>query len=617
MYPGVIVEYSDQSTINEIAITEVRNKPLFLALFTSDKGTEKWNRVSGKDFFSMYGNNISFTKHGQPLLQAAMSINAGAELLCKRLVASDSTLANIGIVATVTSTEAQKKNENDELLYLDDSGNATTEITDTPYTVTTTNIKYSIKSATNVSTIEAAYDSISATITGDNEYLLYVIADNGRGTSKKRIRIIPNYTLSRSLTYTLYNFAIIEGNSEIESLNFSVNPTLVVNGQNISLQSMINTYSTQLECKSNDAGIEAFAKALAEKMGITDESLIYSFDVLFGCSNKGVANENISADPGDDGIDLKYSYGQILQNGSNGTFGDQPIDATEEWSKQAIEALDGSFDEVIFNLDQYKIAACVDANYPEKVKRAIEQLVAFREDFFYFRDQGLGKTAIDLMAAEANKELKSMFCATYAQSYDIIDPYTKKQISVTIGYDIAQNLVQHLNNGAILPPAGMKYDMVIKNAIYGTLSFTPTVCPDPKGNQKEQLIELGINYASYIDNNLVVETLYTSQEKNSQWSYINNVMGIQEVVRAIRTRCPMIRYSFIDGEDLEKYRKDVEEVIAPYTSNFKTLKLKYVADATYSANKIFYAVLQCVYKDFVQTEWFKIVALPSETTVTE
>ena len=118
MYPGVIVEYSDQSTVKEIVITEVRNKPLFLALFTSDKGTEKWNRVSGKDFFSMYGNNISFTKHGQPLLQAAMSINAGAELLCKRLVASDSTLANIGIVATVTSTEAQKKNENDELLYL-------------------------------------------------------------------------------------------------------------------------------------------------------------------------------------------------------------------------------------------------------------------------------------------------------------------------------------------------------------------------------------------------------------------------------------------------------------------------------------------------------------------
>lgn len=616
MYPGVIVEYSDQSTISQIAITEVRNKPLFLALFTSDKGTEEWNRVSGKDFFSMYGNTISFIKHGQPLLQAAMSINAGAELLCKRLVASNSTLANIGIVATLTDVTSQKRNANGELLYIDDEGNSTTEVTDTPDNQTVTTIKYSIKSATNVSTIEAAYDTISASLI-EGEYLLYVISDNGRGTSRKRIRIIPNYTLSRSLAYTLYNFAVIEGDSEVESLNFSVNPNLVVNGQNISLQSMINTYSTQLKCKSNDAGIEDFAALVAEKMGITDESLIYSYDVLFGCSNKGVATDTVSYNPGTDGIDLKYSYGQILQNGGNGDFGDRPIDNTEEWSKQAVEALDGTFDEVIFNLDQYKISACVDANYPAKVKRAIEQLVTFREDFFYFRDQGLGMTSIDLMSTTARNELKSMFCATYSQSYDIIDPYTKRQIPVTIGYDIAQNLVQHLNNGAILPPAGMKYDMLVKNAIYGTLSFTPTVCPDPKGNQKEQLIELGINYASYIDNNLVIETLYTSQEKNSQWSYINNVMGIQEVVRAIRTRCPMIRYSFIDGEDLEKYRKDVEEVIAPYTSNFKTLALEYVADATYSANKIFYAVLKCVYKDFIQTEWFKIIALPSETTVTE
>ena len=129
--------------------------------------------------------------------------------------------------------------------------------------------------------------------------------------------------------------------------------------------------------------------------------------------------------------------------------------------------------------------------------------------------------------------------------------------------------------------------------------------------------EIGVNYASYIDNALVIESLYTSQEKKSQWSYVNNVMGIQEVVRAIRRRCPAIRYSFMDGEDLEKYRKEVEEVIAPYASNFKTLELTYVADTTYAANKIFYAVLKCVYKDFVQTEWFKVIALPTQTTVVE
>jgi hypothetical protein len=86
-------------------------------------------------------------------------------------------------------------------------------------------------------------------------------------------------------------------------------------------------------------------------------------------------------------------------------------------------------------------------------------------------------------------------------------------------------------------------------------------------------------------------------------------MGIQEVVKAIRMRCPAVRYTFIDNEDLENYRADVEDVIAPFKSNFKTLELEYVEDATYSANKIFYAVLKVVYKDFIQTEWFKVTAL--------
>ena len=104
MYPGFIVEFDDQSDIPTLPIEEVRHKPLFGTIFTADKGTEDWFKVSGEDFFKMYGNTISFDKHGQPLLQAAVSINAGAELLCKRLVAPDSTLANIGIVASIAIT---------------------------------------------------------------------------------------------------------------------------------------------------------------------------------------------------------------------------------------------------------------------------------------------------------------------------------------------------------------------------------------------------------------------------------------------------------------------------------------------------------------------------------
>lgn len=608
MYPGVIIEYNDNSEISSLPINEVRNRPLFGALFTSDKGPEAWTRVHGKEFFDIFGKSISFSRHGQPLLQAAMTINAGGELLCKRLVADDATLANIGIVASVSSSESQAADVSGNLIYLDADGKETTAVTETPKTVSSTSVSYSIKSATNVKTTKEAYDAIKATL-AEGEYLIYVIGDNGRGTSKKRIKIIPNYRISKSLSYMIYTLYVLEGSSESESMTFSINPNLIVNDQNISLPSMISRNSKQLTCISNDADVDAFVEALASAEGVDLETM-YAYDPLFGRTNRGEALSTITLST--DGIDLQYTYGQMLQSGSNGAFGLSPIstiETSEEYSKQAIAALDGSFDTVIFNVDQHKIDAFVDANYPKAVKRAIESLCVFREDYMYFRDQGLGVNNIDLVQEICAEETKSMFCSTYPQSYDIIDPYSKRQISVTIGYTLAQLLVAHCNNGRILPTAGMKHKMVISDAIYGTLSFSPTVCPDPEGDQKEKLTDLGVNYASYIDNQLVIETLNTTHTKYSQWSFINNVMGIQEVVKAIRTRCPAIRYTFIEGEDLERYKADVEEIIAPYKNNFKQLEFEYITDATYSANKIFYATLKVVYKDFVQTEWFKITAL--------
>ena len=666
MYSGMIVEYNDQSDIPvNVPVTEVRNKPLFGAVFSSDKGPEDWMRLSGEDFFKTYGDAISFRKHGQPLLQTAMSVNAGAEVLCKRLVADDATLANIGIVVSLSvesnSTEVQVQVTDDEgnLLYLDDNGAETTEVTNTPYMRTETSeankntITYSIVSATKAKTIKDAKTEIEKSLT-EGQKLLYVLSDNGRGVSKKRIKITPNYKLSKSLSYVVYSLSVMEGSKELESMNFSINPDLIVSGINISLQSMVNTYSTQIKCLSVDENIEWLAKTINDSADGNDS--IYKHDILFACTNRG---EPISSSVAvsSNGVDLKNVSGQKLDGGSNGAFGDCPFSETaeyhvtdtdgnllylnsegkettvaegntpvtrkvrEEYIKQGVDALTGAFDTVIFNVDQYMLSAFVDANYPDEMKTAIAALANFREDFIFFRDMGLNKTDFDLInTTNANipTDDKSMFCATYCQSYDVIDPYTKKQITVTIGYDLAQKLVGHCNNGCILPTAGIKYDMVIDNAIYGTLSFAPTICPDElgyEGNQKEKLDDLHINYAAYINNQLVIESLYTSQEKNSQWSYINNVMGIQEVVKTIRTRCPAIRYTFIDGEDLERYKADIEDIIAPYQNNFKHLSVEYVSDTTYSANKIFYAALKVVYKDFVQTEWFKVTALSTVEVV--
>ena len=96
MYPGTKFNWYDASQFSTTTnATALDNAPLFLTAFSSDKGTEQMIRISGQDFYRMYGENLSFSKHGQVLLQAGKLIDAGAELLCKRIVSSSATLSNV------------------------------------------------------------------------------------------------------------------------------------------------------------------------------------------------------------------------------------------------------------------------------------------------------------------------------------------------------------------------------------------------------------------------------------------------------------------------------------------------------------------------------------------
>ena len=131
MYAGTKFNWYDQSGI-EVTVDqqEIANRPLFMTAFTADKGTEELVRLYGDDFYKMFGRNLSFAKHGQPLLQAGRVIDKGAELLVKRVVAKDATLSNLILVATVSDTEVQKTDENGKLVYTNpNTGEETTEAT--------------------------------------------------------------------------------------------------------------------------------------------------------------------------------------------------------------------------------------------------------------------------------------------------------------------------------------------------------------------------------------------------------------------------------------------------------------------------------------------------------
>lgn len=623
MYPGTKVVWEDRSIYNPIGITEVRNVPLYGSVFTSDKGPEEWTEVEGKDFFDLYGNNISFSKHGQPLLQAAMSINWGAKLLARRVVASDATLANLSIIAKVETVQVQKVDAEGNLIYEDESGLETVEETETPVMVNAAKITYSAKTVANcVSSVESETDKyipakvsvingIMAEKLNPDEFLLFTVMDNGRGLSNKRFYITPDYYTSKSYDFTLYNFVILENGSTLENIRFALDPSIVMNEKNISIATKVQNESKQVVVEQYDENITNFIAKVQEISGLS-ASEIASGDILFGCDKKGNSYNTIQINTDtEENINLQHPYGQVLQSGTNGTFGDKPMEAESYATEMANSIIDDPT-HVLYDVDRYMIDAFIDANYPTAVKRAIESLADFREDFVYFADMGIDVYTLTDISTRIKNYIKSQFTSVYCTTYDIIDPYSKKQINVTICYDIARLLIQQFNNGRNLPLAGQKYNIVISDAIAGTINFTPIITPSI--NQKEIMDDLKVNYASYIGEELVVQTLYTTYDANSQFSFTNNILAIQEVVKDIRLNCPINRYSFFTGDDFEKYKADITERIEKYKSQFEDISMEYIEDDDYIRNKIFYAAIKVQCKNFIQSEYFRIIAVNSTDT---
>lgn len=619
MKADVIINWDDQSQINQptVPTEDTIDRPIIMVACSADKGPEEWKKkLYGQDFFDYYGTP-SFTKHGQALIQAANVINAGGYVTMKRIVATDSTLANIGVYAQVTNTKKQKTDSNGTPLYTDaDTGKETTEPSgNTPIMENHVQIDYKLAAVSlNGNDVNTFANTFLADkqhtneIGEDDQYPLFIICDNGRGVSNKRFRIYQDTTTSKPLNYVTYFIDILENGETLETISFTMNPDIILKDRNMSIQNSIRINSKQVRCVFFEDEFDAFVENVSYLIGDTAGKFKYA-DVLFGTDLLGKAYPNITI--GTD-VNLSTVYGIQLLNGSNGNFGNRPINS-DEYATELKKAFDGSFSDEIYDLDNNRIDAIFDANYSATVKRAIEELVNFREDCMFFRDLGIGARSVEEIRLRDMDNTHSRFCATYCNSYDIYDPYTKKQITVTVMYHLAQLFVRHFINGRIRPFCGQKYDVVIPNedVVPGTLNFYPK--HTPQLDQKVEMDDLRINYLSYYEGDiLTMNSEYTSQTEFTQLSWINNVLGVQELIKAIRALCPKIRYTFLDGEDLSKYKKDVQNtVIDKYADRFQSCTIEYVSDALYDSNKVIYAVIKVKFRNFIQTEIFKIIALQS------
>ena len=670
MYAGTIIEYIDNSEIPKIEVDLETSDPFFIAPFSSEKGPEDPIVVAGDDFYKLYvtpdnaqstGYFIPFAKHGQPLLQAANIIDNGGKLYAKRVVADDATLANIVIYGNVsksaegvakvgyTYNSLENAKTFDEVVasvssseqmkftgaltaggyYFADTEGKLHEFTLADDILEGDSITW-VAGETKVTVVAAEKEPVEVTITevetsslsevvfaATKTFPLLAITDNGRGESKKKFRLIPSYEYSRDQDFMIYTLQVVEENRVLVNPLVSLDPEVMFLNESIAIDNQFNTTLGQIKTKFFENSYNEYVAAIAEITGETVEE-VKAVDIINATTRKGEPLTTIvtatELDPAVD-IDLQNGYGNQLYGGSNGAFGNKPID-TDEYADKLVEFFTGVYTDDVYDSDNYKFDVIFDANFPAKVKKAIEDYVMFREDVFFFCDFGTKvrnyadvKEIINPLNDDENhRHADTKFVAYYHNFWDMLDPYTKKPITVTIMYDLAGYCVDHFRNGRVRPFAGQLYGFTFPNAIQGTVNFIPKIIPGT--NQKEQMTDSRVNYCGYYNGVLTLDSEYTSQVKHTQFSYINNVLATQEVVKEIRTICPKNRYTFLGKESLNRYKADVESmVLSKFRANFDTLEMAYLGDSSYEINKIFYAGINVRFRNFIQTEIFKVYAL--------
>ena len=654
MAPGTTFIWDDQSLINVLTApaADTTDRPVFMTVFSSDKGPERFQKnLSGENFLKLFDKKPNFFKHGQPLLQAFSIAQAGGLQFAKRVVADDSKLANLTLVATVTSDTIQRTDENGNPLYVGPDGEYTTDSNDgenAPANRTVAKIRYELKGIdleNNTNDVDAVFGNILSKVTlaygsktHDGVYPLFTITDTGRGISKKKIRITLDTSSRRPIKFAKYHLSVIEDDEILENgLYFTLDPYkteyLKYNDAsltNLGIATVIGLQSANLMCNFNEEEYNNFLAKVAEYSELPVERL-NNLDMLFGTdewgepigstynSNVGDISPAVIIDDSPGAADFANIAGNALLFGDNGSFGDSPITDPDHngYNDKILEVFQGNAadGDEIYDLDNTPIYVIFDADYDMHIKEAIADLVNFREDCFYYRDIGRNITNIIAIKEEADKYIKSRFVGTYINSYDVIEPYYRKQVNVTVMYNLVSKFVDHFINGANRPFAGQAYGITFENDIIpGTINFKPKKVPATSSNnriadQKQFFDDNRLNYIAYYSGIPTMDTEYTSQEAYTQLSWSNNVILVQNIIREIRRMCPRNRYTFLDGQDLIKYKKDVTSILNKYSSQFKSIEVSYIEDSNYAHNKIFYAALVVVFRDFVQSEIFKITAI--------
>ena len=346
------------------------------------------------------------------------------------------------------------------------------------------------------------------------------------------------------------------------------------------------------------------------------------FDFFYGLDKEMDEIEGytvLGSDFNPNAISLDSVEGIVLTGGTDGKFAKPRNDEERLVREAALEdeytkAFTGKYDRKILFKRQTPQTLFFDANYPEAVKYEIINWLINRHDGYGHLDVGHINTITDALGwGERLYNLGHICYGKTFQTYQVLDPFTKKRIRVTYPYFLAGYLPTHyMKAGSHIAYACA--DAPLLNHV--KRSVKPDLDADDMEN-KEALYILRMNYLETLGENVYQRGTQSTSDigaNRNMWSDLNeenNVYTLLEYKRMLENYVNTLTYDFAEPTDRARFTADVQRMIEPDIGvKVRSVNVRFDMTPWEEERSILHCYLEVIFKTMVKRSIIEIDVNP-------
>lgn len=584
----------------------------YMQAFVSDKGDDSQiiDYKNYKKFIKECGEpNIQL--HGQAIYHIAEALESGnAVVKAKRLTAKNAVYANIAVTLDILKGETQKTDDEGRLVYLDEEGNETLDSTSgIRCMVPNANVTLALKTIKPSNDILNLRQQLETMYEEDKEAGMYSIPlllfkARGKGLfgNGYRFKIVNNLKSDKSSTFRNYDVDITYTEKGITD---TVVPTQLVslygvsknriNGRSMNIQDVITDGSYPVQCITSDVMFNRAIAALSDIFdNIFEEYRPEEIDLINFLNTDGTVYKYINIESGS--VDVSRAEGIAFVGGSDGDFAETNPTRQAAITERYIEFYSGKMDASILDPREHKFQILLDAGHSLEVKKTMYDLYMKRKDFALVLDLATISTESEAFSALKEMEFNQAHVLINTQNFSTYDKYTGRNITVTTNYLYAKLLPTHIAvNGSQTPFAGI--DIPLESYII-TGSLRPVFSDSAKNIIYE---DLRANFIHKEAGHLVFGSNITTQVKESDLSYFNNVLVQLEMAEDLKSLGSMFRWKFNGtDDDFRTLNKIADSKIDKYRdSKCKVAYIEVTKDTQSQNSKRVKCILKVGFREFI------------------